>query len=184
MARKKPVNPDQFQMFYSANELKHSLTDSGDRRDIKGRINAEGGIHWDRESMPDMWSRKLDEAKQPSSTGDHGSGVYDSIQSEGLRPHFTAPIYHQSGGGTQLEDGHHRVAAAADVETKTGKTQWIPASHYDAGTQRAFRGERPTTPYTPPEPRVLRTGDQDPTEPRSLNTNERAAVDSLLKRMF
>lgn len=52
----------------------------------------------------------------------HGSGVYRSIQDNGFQGHITM-------GGRNINEGHHRLAAAADIEAKTGKTQWIGLDH-------------------------------------------------------
>lgn len=128
------LNPNQFKLFYSADELQRSLTDSGDRN---RPTNPNGvGFTGQKESMQDMWSRKLAQSQASPATGEHGSGVYNSIAGEGFRPHAKLLVNHDNRGGASLNDGHHRLAAAADIERTTGKPQWINAEHTAPGMER------------------------------------------------
>ena len=67
------------------------------------------------ESMPEMWSRKETESREPEGYG-HGSGLYDRIKAgEQIRN----PIQVQLGHSTYLDrqyEGHHRAAAGAAVQ--------------------------------------------------------------------
>ena len=77
------------------------------------------------ESIEALWQHKLSEAKRPAATPGHGSGLYESIKAEGVRPvpmqggqYTGTPIEvgHQPGGlPRRIMEGHHRVAAAADI---------------------------------------------------------------------
>jgi hypothetical protein len=135
----KKLNPNQFKLFYGAQELQNSITKSGD---LKATIDSDGYMQRDEEgsfqyeTLPEMWSRKVQESKQREGSG-HGSGVYDSMLSEGVRPHTSLRVHHvSSGDDLQVSDGHHRVAAAADIERTTGRNMWIFTDHADNYTQR------------------------------------------------
>lgn len=106
---------DQLQMFMTGSELKSYLTDSGDRG---------GG------SMEGMWGQKLKEAQHPAGAGDykvHGEGLYDSIKERGYQGDSLG-VNHW-GGEKSLLDGHHRVAAAAQLDSE-GYENYIPVTHW------------------------------------------------------
>jgi hypothetical protein len=136
------LNPNQFKLFYGAQELQDAITDSNDRNVLydaaAGEMMRDDNGILQKESMPDMWSRKLQESKQREGYG-HGSGVYDSMMSEGVRPHTSLKLYHADQPGVNnkrvIADGHHRVAAAADIERTTGKNMWIFTDHADNYTR-------------------------------------------------
>ena len=83
-----------------------------------------GGGPGDSTSIDDVWKLKLSEAKRPAGAG-HGAGLWESIKAEGVRPvrmqggqYIGTPIElaHQPGGlPPRIMEGHHRVAAAADI---------------------------------------------------------------------
>jgi len=77
------------------------------------------------ESIEALWQHKLSEAKRPASMPGHGTGLYESIKAEGVRPvpmeygsYIDTPVQvgHQPGGlPPRIMEGHHRIAAAADI---------------------------------------------------------------------
>jgi hypothetical protein len=74
---------------------------------------------------------KLTAAKRPMAAG-HGGGVYDSVKKVGvLSP---VQLVHADPGNLMLGQGHHRVAAAADISETTGKAKWVPIIHTDSST--------------------------------------------------
>jgi len=130
----------QFKLFYSGSELKSMVNLSGDRRQSK-----DGNS---RETMDQMWSRKSTEASEPAMHKDyqinweggkgvrstvnetpnstHGAGIKDSIASKGYDG-SPVTVLHQK-QGTRLDDGHHSVKAAADLESE-GQETFVPALH-------------------------------------------------------
>jgi hypothetical protein len=95
---------EQLPMFMTAGDIKSKITYSDDG-DVGGKL----------------WSRKLSESKR--------GGLYRSIKAKGVkkpvelqrnlnRSTFT-PV------GYQLNDGHHRVAAAADIDPN----MLVPVTH-------------------------------------------------------
>ena len=121
-----------------ARELRDSINDTyegnlTDEYDERGRRL--------RETLPQIWNRKLEESKvegDPHSfDGPHGAGVYKSMEEHGydwskppipillVRPMFDKPAR------VILDDGYHRVAAAADIEEKTGRHIPIPIEYTD-----------------------------------------------------
>jgi len=138
-----PHNPNQFKLFYGAQELKSAITQSYDV-DI-----GEGDT-----DLNSMWERKLSESKMPESSGEHGAGVYESLLREGVRPRTKLTVQwgdERPVGDDEPDDvhrmiheGHHRVASAADIEEKTGRAMWINVDHYDYGQkQRVYQGLKP-----------------------------------------
>ena len=139
------VHPIQFQMFYGAQELKDTITDSGDRGRIGSHASHYGlssGARQDfevtdeKESMDEMWDRKLTEAKSDYGSV-HGGGVHESMMNEGVRPQTKVTLNWDDSEdygdepSVMLGDAHHRVAAAADIERTTGRSMWINANHSD-----------------------------------------------------
>lgn len=119
----------QLQMLMTGSEIQNILTKSNDAQ-----------WNWDeqrKETMGDLWNRKETEARQPSVTGAHGAGVYESLNRQGYRGD-TLNIRHghlssedgSSNNYSWISDGHHRVAAAAALE-REGKTMFIPVEHTD-----------------------------------------------------
>jgi hypothetical protein len=116
----KQFEPVQLKLFMGAQEWQGSVTDSFDR-----------WTHKD-ETMDELWRSKLHEAKQKS--GVHGAGVYDSIKAVGYyheHPDVMEPptIQITSRGTLTQGEGHHRIAAAAEIEKETGKPIWIPTNY-------------------------------------------------------
>lgn len=137
---KKNVSPDQFKLFMSATEWKDHVQDSVDlpepdsfHSQHKDAANIQQG------RMNRMWDRKLEESKLPETEYDHGSGLHDSISEKGfqVRPivnkfsyYEDRPVVYVNKDGTKMQgEGHHRIAAAADIEQKTGKVFDIPTNY-------------------------------------------------------
>ena len=139
MAAQDHLRPEQMKLFMSGTELKGSLTNSIDRAPMQ--------------SMDDMWKRKLRESKSESY---HGGGTHASLKEHnwvGPGPglyHTTIPgaIPEWSKEDTQVDDAHHRIAAAADIEAKSKgkKTIWIPTTN----RSQFIRGAPPQRPKTDP----------------------------------
>jgi hypothetical protein len=100
-------------------------------RELKGRI----GLSYDtdhQEDLPQMWDRKLTESKEKVDNGGRGAGVYDSLASRGYQGEPLEVRHGDFKGsedrhdGLRLHDGHHRLAAAADLGLE------VPVSHSDA----------------------------------------------------
>lgn len=145
-------DPNQLKLFYSAGELRDTINESGDRMYLSTGLRGGG-----RESLEAMWERKVEESKKPANTG-HGSGVYESIEKQGYQeqePTETDSWGRAMGVGSeppgipvrwdndqmQVMDAHHRIAAAADIEKKTGKTIWMNVSHIDPKMKRKMQIE-------------------------------------------
>jgi hypothetical protein len=96
-------------------------------------------------SHPDeVMESKLQASKGRAGHG-HGTGVYESVKAHGvLNP---VQLVHGEGGSLMQGQGHHRVAAAADIESR-GSPKWVPVVHTDAreGTNLAVNAySDPTT---------------------------------------
>jgi hypothetical protein len=62
--------------------------------------------------------------------GPHGGGVYKSVEREGvLNP---VQMVHGMSNSLLMGQGHHRTAAAEDIERKRGRDVWVPVVHTDA----------------------------------------------------
>jgi len=116
--------PLQLPMFMTGKELKDQITESGDI--LSGQ------------TLGDMWAGKSETSKKPLSSGIPGSGSRESIEREGWNPPEGGVIQanHVLGGPGEanladfgVEDGHHRIAAAADIEKETGKQTFFPVEH-------------------------------------------------------
>jgi hypothetical protein len=143
------LNPNQFKLFYSGQELQDSITRSWDIDEDEGDTGLES-----------MWNRKLEESMAHPRSGQHGAGVYDSIREEGFRPHVRLGVHWGDQPGTDtpdlhIEEGHHRLASAAALERETGQPQWINVDNYDRGL--SFRLNR-GLPNRVPEVPGLRLG--------------------------
>ena len=138
MAASEHLHPVQMKLFMSGTELKESLTNSIDRAPMQ--------------SMDDMWKRKTRESKSESY---HGGGTHASLKEHG----WVGPgpgLYHTTiPGGIpewdkeehQVDDAHHRIAAAADIEKRSkGKRNiWIPT----VNRSQFRRGEGREVPAAP-----------------------------------
>lgn len=135
MASSDHIQPQQLKLFMTGGELKDNITYSGDTLP--------------HETLGDMWDRKVVESKEEYG---HGAGTYDSIQKHGWDPKDSwdakgIPIrYSSRTGSTRISNGHHRVAAAADIEEKTGKLTFFPLEH---GAD-PFTHPSTQTPVSPP----------------------------------
>lgn len=109
----------QLQMLMTGSELKKSITSSLDQRYTDG-------------SLEGMWDRKVAQSQKPAGSGGPGAGVYDSLKERGYddsrsySPHLTMDHFDNQ---REIPDGHHRVAAAAQLEKDTGKPVYIPVRH-------------------------------------------------------
>jgi hypothetical protein len=132
----------QLKLFMTGVELQDSLTDSIDRNPI-------GGFG---RSMDDMWKIKLRQAKRPDTAMNHGAGVYKSIKDNGYVGRTDTPegfsiMHRREYGGIpewdkdhmSVDGGHHRIAAAADLERKGKRTVFIPT----ANNQWEYPTDRP-----------------------------------------
>ena len=114
---------DQLKLFMTPQEIMGSVVDSVDRApeyedyDIENEKN----VMVPAETMEDLWASKLSESK---GKGSGPESLYDSIAKHGVQRHVTLEDH---GNGTlYMGQGHHRVAAAADISEKTGRPMYIP----------------------------------------------------------
>lgn len=116
------INPHQLQLFMGGQEWQSKVDDSVDR-----------GMH---ETMSDVWARKTAESKsEPGELMDEP--VHASLSREGYDhdPYDPPRLYHGQLYGQMDKpgfiqgEGHHRVAAAADIERTTGRNVWIPTTY-------------------------------------------------------
>lgn len=111
---------EQMKLFMSAREVKNWITDSTDRSP--------------NETLDDMWKRKLRESKSPRGANVHGAGVYDAVsEGKSILPDLTLIPYRKDAFGDAknvIGDGHHRIAAMADVEAKTGRESFTPVKYF------------------------------------------------------
>lgn len=132
----KRISPNQFKLFMTGTEWQASVTKSTDG------------------PLEHVWPQKTSEARQPGPVGVlnpvHGGGLRDAIATEGYKHDREDPptIILEQGAGSKVHhvqsEGHHRIAAAADVERTTGKPTYIPTNYVDntpAG-RRARNGGR------------------------------------------
>lgn len=142
----KSINPNQFRLFWSGDELQKAVTYSTDAYDDNDNP----------EDLPTMWARKEEEARYPHDTV-HGGGVYTSMKQSGYRGE---PVTIQHVGGESVDgyghsyeepqgvetgDGHHRIAAAAAL-AREGHAGWVHVENYDsnmAARDRAGRRKGP-----------------------------------------
>lgn len=106
-----PLQPEQLKLFMTGTELKGAITDSIDRAPAQ--------------SMDDMWKTKLRQSKR-SGMG-HGNDTYSSLKENGWqgpgpgllhRVQFS-PVSDWDTDHLSVDDAHHRIAAAADIEAKS-----------------------------------------------------------------
>lgn len=118
MSAHETVHPMQFKLFMGADEWKNSVTDSVDRPFVKDR------------KLSTVWSEKLTESKEPAGPS-HGAGIHDALQYEGYQHNHDDPPTILVGDKNNLAqgEGHHRIAAAADIERSAGTQFWIPTNY-------------------------------------------------------
>ena len=109
---------EQLPMFMKAGEL-------------KSKINVSYDPHRD---MEHLWRYKLQEAKTGAirnarytpTRARKGASFYDSIKEKGVqKPVLISPNPSYKSPGFHLSEGHHRVAAAADIDPN----MLIPVKH-------------------------------------------------------
>jgi len=141
MSSSDALHPQQLAMFIPAGELKATVYPP----DVTDPNKHYEG---DRERM---WEDKLIEAKiplpEPSPWMDprlhhmilgvpHGAGLHESIQASGvLTP---VPLIDRDDKEPVLFEGHHRVAAAADIDPKME----VPVEHISVGEAEKRDGAR------------------------------------------
>jgi len=131
MSARDLVHHGQFAFWMSGGQIQKFVNESRDR----SKIGTDTGMR--RESMKEMWDRKLEESRQPAGTG-RGAGTYKSIATHGWDPKIdeSVPIMFEKQGGRSvrfLGSGHHRVAAAADLEKKIKQDILIPVDYVNWG---------------------------------------------------
>tara|TARA_Y100001947_G_C10199901_1_gene244530 strand:+ start:51 stop:527 length:477 start_codon:yes stop_codon:yes gene_type:complete len=143
------LNPQQLRMFIPAGELKDMVYPPDVNQEKYADLVPDVGRKM-------MWADKLAEAKtplpKPSGWMDqrlqhmilgvpHGAGLHESIQAEGVQT--PVPLIDRDDEEPILFEGHHRVAAAADIDPKME----VPIEHLSMGEARkrdeARRGELP-----------------------------------------
>jgi hypothetical protein len=161
------LNPHQLQMFMSGTELKGAINKSYD-----GSLST-GGMGGGPDGLTGLWKQKLKESKR-SGFG-HGEGTYKSIKDRGWvadNPRYdSVNLSHQSVRGAipewnkverSVDDGHHRIAAAADIEEKSrrgglpgGKEgpnrpvyHFIPVQHWQSPTNKPLGPHSTRDPQT------------------------------------
>ncbi len=149
MAAKNHLNPKQLKLFMTPDEIMSSVTDSVDRTTpyTDSVYDDETGeyvdVHYPGQTMDELWDNKLSESKGK------GWGIpeplYDSIAKHGVKRHVTLqPNYHDD--GYTMGQGHHRVAAAADIAKKTGDQVFIPVIYdddWDFSSTREYKNAYP-----------------------------------------
>lgn len=109
--------PDQDWVDYGSGFVDHMEANDG--------YNDPGffGTPGRREDTEEMWDRKLDESQD--------NGLYDAIYDGGVKK--PVHVYHGEVSGTTMPgvpviaQGHHRVAAAADIDPRME----VPVRHFD-----------------------------------------------------
>lgn len=123
------VNPKQLKLFMPAQELMNSVSDSVDRAWEYEDVDPDTGdtVIVPEETMSDLWKIKLAESKARGSF--QKSSLYDSIKKEGVQRHVT--LQTNADGSLTMGQGHHRVAAAADISKRTGRQMYVPVIYDD-----------------------------------------------------
>ena len=140
----KAINPNQFKLFMTGTEWKDSVTHSTD-----------GPIEH-------VWKEKTEQAASPYNPayGEkdvrqvHGAGLKDSLLEHGYHHDPSNPptiVLENSPSGKTTRhvqsEGHHRIAAMADIESETAgtdkpRTFFVPTRYVDTSpTARAVQGQ-------------------------------------------
>lgn len=129
MSASKHINPNQLKLFMTAQEVMDSVSDSVDRAREYQDVDPETGeiITVPEQTMEDLWKDKLSESKGRGYLGQ--KPLYDSIKEKGVQRHVT--LQTNPDGSLTMGQGHHRVAAAADIAKKTGKQMYVPVIYDD-----------------------------------------------------
>lgn len=124
MAAKNHLNPKQLKLFMTPQEVMDSVSDSVDRSWEYTDVDPETGekVTIPEQTMDELWEDKLFEStgKRPVDE----KSLYDSIKDKGVQRHVTLQLNRD--GSLSMGQGHHRVAAAADIAKKTGRQMYIP----------------------------------------------------------
>jgi hypothetical protein len=108
------TGPMQLPMFMRASDLADSLTGTLDRSYL---------------APDEVMEQKLSQSTRSLGMG-HGSGVHESVAREGvLNP---VQLVHGMNQSLLLGQGHHRTAAAENIERRGGGDKWVPLIHTDA----------------------------------------------------
>lgn len=129
MSASKHINPRQLKLFMTAQEVMDSVSDSVDRMGSYTDVDHDTGeqIQVPAETMDDLWKQKLSESKGGGAFG--RVPLYDSIKEKGVQRHVT--LQTNPDGSLTMGQGHHRVAAAADIAKKTGRQMYVPVIYDD-----------------------------------------------------
>jgi len=117
-------NHQQLQMFMPAGELRENIPN-----------DFIPGDPWGSKSVEELWTNKLEASKHRTSPTMRHVSLYDRIASEGV----IRPVRVHVGDGTIL-DGHHRIAAASDIDPKME----VPVENVGSRRDRDLK----TTPLT------------------------------------
>jgi hypothetical protein len=119
MAAQDNLNPNQMRLFMQAKELMDTMS---------GHVATGSDKYAPMSQAPGLYKSKLHESKEGSAASTLFSkkrgkdSLYQSIQKEGVR----TPIRLRMHQGTeQINDGHHRVAAANDINPE----MYLPVSY-------------------------------------------------------
>lgn len=123
MAAKDCLGPqcdEQLKLFMTPNEIVDQMTASPDLRSDGDRF----------ETMDELKSRKLEESKVVGNSKDMmgrpmRKSLYDSIKDDGLNIEHI-DLNTDSVGRTRVDDGQHRIIAAAAVDKELGRETFIP----------------------------------------------------------
>jgi len=113
MAARNHLNPYQYKLFMTGDEIKGLVTDSVDRAGEYQDVDPDTGNEFTtpEQTMDELWEDKK------------SKGLKDTIAKEGVRRHVT--IVPEQDGTFTMGQGHHRVQASSDL-AKEGKTVYVP----------------------------------------------------------
>lgn len=119
---------NEMKLFMTGREWRDSIARSSD---------------WMGSDLDELWKQKAAEARAPKGSGVHGAGVYEALKAEGWNPsegdvpptltftdklgasNKTLPVFLEQG------EGHHRIAAAAELEEQGHPPIFIPTNYKD-----------------------------------------------------
>ena len=141
MSASEHLHPQQMQLFVDPVEhIESSLRGSTD--------------HYPQQRSWDaMWDRKLTNSKLPKGAMTGGAGVHNSVRKKGVVQNWDVDRYGETqqtgapvllpsedGVGFVQHEGHHRMAAAADIQRTTGRAQFVPVT-YSRSTYKPNRDD-------------------------------------------
>lgn len=121
MAAQDNLNPNQMRLFMQAKELMNTLS---------GHVATGSDRYAPMSQAPGLFKSKLHESKVGSAASTMFSkkrgkdSLYQSIQKEGVKTPIRLRM-HQETKTEQINDGHHRVAAAYDINPE----MYLPVSY-------------------------------------------------------